>query len=170
MRDYALILIAGLQSTGVHMLILCEKPSVAGGPGCEGRICMKDYIYNKKRLIFYVGNYIFHSLFNEVIQAGFKESAPETKEPDEKTRKLIKAEILQKETVPKKEFSPDILLGFMENPYDDDGVKLIGLGTPAARAVIIKTLFDQDYLREKRKKLYATHKGLFLVSPINYSG
>jgi DNA topoisomerase-3 len=135
---------------------------------------MKDYIYNKKRLVFHAGDYVFHSRVNEVIQAGFRESVPEEKESDEsirdagqfdeKTCKLIKAEILQKETLPKKEFSLDTLLGFMENPRDEDGVKLIGLGTPATRAAIIKTLFDRDYLREEKKKLYAAHKGLFLVS------
>jgi DNA topoisomerase-3 len=139
-------------------------------------VCMKDYIYNKKRLIFHVGNYVFRSQINEVVQPGFKESVPEKKEPDEntqnvgrfdeKTCKLVKAEMLQKETMPKKEFSLDTLLGFMENPRDEEGVKLTGLGTPATRVAIIKTLFDRDYLREKKKKLYATHKGLFLVSQL----
>jgi DNA topoisomerase-3 len=139
-------------------------------------VCMKDYIYNKKGLIFHVGNYMFRSQVNEVIQRGFKKSVVEKKEPDEnvqdveqfdeKTCKLIKTEILQKETRPKKEFSFDTLLGFMENPRDEEGVKLAGLGTPATRAAIIKTLFDREYLREEKKKLYATEKGLFLINQL----
>ncbi|MDR1429300.1 MAG: topoisomerase C-terminal repeat-containing protein, partial [Spirochaetaceae bacterium] len=61
------------------------------------------------------------------------------------------------------EFSQDTLLAFMENPRNQNDVKLVGLGTPATRSGIIRNLFDRGYVREDKKKLYATDKGLFLL-------
>jgi DNA topoisomerase-3 len=40
------------------------------------------------------------------------------------------------------------------------------LGTPATRSGIIKNLFDRGYIREDKKKLYATDKGLFLLKQL----
>jgi DNA topoisomerase-3 len=54
----------------------------------------------------------------------------------------------------------------MENPRNKEDVKLTGLGTPATRSGIIKNLFDQGYVREEKKKLYATDKGLFLLKQL----
>jgi DNA topoisomerase-3 len=54
----------------------------------------------------------------------------------------------------------------MENPRSKEEVKLIGLGTPATRSGIIKNLFDRGYVREDKKKLYATDKGLFLLKQL----
>jgi DNA topoisomerase-3 len=142
-------------------------------------VCMPDYLYNKKRLVFHVGEYSFRSQVNEVLQYGFKETLKDTHDSDddvqevekfdEKTCKLLKLEILHKETRAKREFSIDTLLGFMENPYDDESENLTGLGTPATRAAIVKLLFDRDYIREERKKLYATRKGLFLLAQLQKS-
>jgi DNA topoisomerase-3 len=59
----------------------------------------------------------------------------------------------------------------MENPHNEQGekleAKLAGLGTPATRAAILKTLFDREYVTEKGKKLYASRKGLFLLSQLS---
>jgi DNA topoisomerase-3 len=139
-------------------------------------VCMNDHIYNKKRLIFYIGSYMLRTQINEILQNGFKETVnvqeghddhiQEVKKFDEKTCKIIKLDILQKETRPKKEFTIDTLLGFMENPHNEGGEKLAGLGTSATRAAVIKLLFDREYVREERKKLYASRKGLFLLEQL----
>jgi DNA topoisomerase-3 len=139
-------------------------------------VCMKDYIFNKKVLFFYVGKYIFRSQIYEIIQIGFKEVIKTDKEDaennqevekfNENTCKLIKLDILQKITSPKKEYSIDTLLGFMENPYNKQNEKLVGLGTSATRSIIIKTLFDREYIKVEKKKMYATYKGLFLLAQL----
>jgi DNA topoisomerase-3 len=51
----------------------------------------------------------------------------------------------------------------MENPRNREEVKLTGLETPAIRSGIIKNLFDRGYVREDKKKLYDTDKGLLLL-------
>jgi DNA topoisomerase-3 len=139
-------------------------------------VCMQDYIYNKKRLLFHIGGYVLRTEVNEVLQFGFKETVNEAEDKDEdiqevrkfdeKTGKVIKLDILQKETRPKKEFSIDTLLGFMENPHNTEDQKLAGLGTPATRAAVIKLLFDREYIREDRKKLYASRKRLFRLEQL----
>jgi DNA topoisomerase-3 len=137
-------------------------------------VCMPDYVYNKKRLEFHTGEYTFRSVINEVIQKGFKVAPQEEPEGDEqevaqfdeKSCAILKLEILNKKTSPQKEFSQDTLLAFMENPRNKEEVKLIGLGTPATRSTIIKNLFARGYVREDKKKLYATGKGLFLLKQL----
>jgi DNA topoisomerase-3 len=138
-------------------------------------VCMPDYVYNKKRLVFHIGEYVFRSAVNEVVQKGFKAVLNEEPEGDkgqevgqfnEKSCTILKTEILNKKTAPSKEFSQDTLLAFMENPRNKEEVKLIGLGTPATRSGIIKNLFDRGYVREEKKKLYATDKGLFLLKQL----
>jgi DNA topoisomerase-3 len=54
----------------------------------------------------------------------------------------------------------------MENPRNKEEAKLIGLGTPATRSGIIRNLFDRGYIREDKKKLYASDKGLFLLKQL----
>jgi DNA topoisomerase-3 len=137
---------------------------------------MPDYIYNKKILVFHTREYGFRSTINEIIQKGFKAALKEEPEGDkeeqeveafnEKSCVIQKLEILNKKTYPQKEFSQDTLLAFMENPRNKEDAKLIGLGTPATRSGIIKNLFDRGYVREEKKKLYATDKGLFLLKQL----
>jgi DNA topoisomerase-3 len=139
-------------------------------------VCMPDYIYNKKLLVFHAGEYGFRSTINEIIQKGFKAALKEEPEEgkeeqeveafNEKSCVIKKLEILNRKTSPQKEFSQDTLLAFMENPRNKEEVKLAGLGTPATRAGIIRNLFDRGYIREEKKKLYATGKGLFLLKQL----
>jgi DNA topoisomerase-3 len=126
--------------------------------------------------VFYIGNYSFRSTINEIIQKGFKATLKEEPEGDkedqeveafnEKSCAIQKLEILNKKTSPQMEFSQDTLLAFMENPRNKEEVKLTGLGTPATRSGIIRNLFDRRYVREEKKKLYATDKGLFLLKQL----
>jgi DNA topoisomerase-3 len=139
-------------------------------------VCMKDYVYNKKHLMFHIGDYVLRTQLNEVLRYGFKASLKEPEDKDgaiqevqqfdEKTAQVIKLDIVQKETGAKKEFTLDTLLGFMENPHNGEDEKLVGLGTPATRAAIIKLLFDREYVRGERKKLYASPKCLFLLGQL----
>jgi DNA topoisomerase-3 len=136
-------------------------------------VCMPDYVYNKKHLEFHIGDYMFRSVINEVVQKGFKAAMKEEPEGDkedqetglfdERSCAIQKTEILNKKTTPPKEFSQDTLLAFMENPRNKEDIKLTGLGTAATRSGIIKNLFDRGYIREDKKKLYAADKGLFLL-------
>jgi DNA topoisomerase-3 len=139
-------------------------------------VAMPDYTGNKKHLEFHIGDYRFRSVINEVIRQGFKAAPQEEPEGeregqetgpfDETSCAVQKLEILNKKTSPQKEFSRDTLLAFMENPRDREETKLAGLGTPATRAGIIRNLFDRGYVREDKRKLYATGKGLFLLTQL----
>jgi DNA topoisomerase-3 len=139
-------------------------------------VCMKDYVYNKKLVLFHIGDYIFQARTREVLQYGFKEVVLETDDNDGDSQEVVNFDaenckitglaIVNKHTKPKREFSIDALLGFMENPHNEKGDKLAGLGTPATRAAIIKLLFDRQYISDERRKLYATAKGLFLLEQI----
>jgi DNA topoisomerase-3 len=81
-------------------------------------LCMPDYIYNKKRLEFHIGEYTFRSVINEVVQIGFKAALDEEPKDDreqetglfdEKSCTIQKLEIRNKKTSPPKEFSQDTL-------------------------------------------------------------
>jgi DNA topoisomerase-3 len=138
-------------------------------------VCMPDYIYNEKRLAFHIGEHTFAASARETLRAGWKAAAGTPGDPeeeqemgafDERRCRIAKTEALSKQTTPPKEFSIDTLLSFMENPRDEEGARLAGLGTPATRAEIIKKLFSREYVLEKGKKLHASEKGLFLLEQL----
>lgn len=55
----------------------------------------------------------------------------------------------------------------MENPRsEDENKKLVGLGTPATRAEIIKSLITRKYISENKKNLIVSDKGIFLIRQI----
>lgn len=140
--------------------------------------CMPDYVYNERQLLIRAGEYQFRASIKEIIEEGWKKSL--TPEEDEKNNdeqrvkdfdgnncRIINAKILSKKTTPPKEYTIDTLLSFMENPKEDvGGRKLAGLGTPATRAEIINTLFERGYIIEENKKLFATKKGIFILSQL----
>jgi DNA topoisomerase-3 len=139
-------------------------------------VCMPDFIYNEKLLTFFCGDYVFTAAVRETLQQGWKAAGENLAEEndgvqevpafDEKRCRIVKTQALDKHTTPPKEFSIDSLLSFMENPRDEDGAKLAGLGTPATRAEIIKKLFSREYITDKGKKLYVSDKGLFLLKQL----
>ncbi|MDR2661839.1 MAG: DNA topoisomerase [Treponema sp.] len=142
--------------------------------------CMPDFLYTEKSLRFRIGPYSFTSTIREVLQKGWKEATQngkgdaggEAEVPGftEQGCFLTGLTVREKTTEPKKEYSIDTLLAFMEHPRGDpaggDGIKLAGLGTPATRAEIIKTLFSREYLTEEQKKLYAAKRGRFLLEEL----
>lgn len=82
---------------------------------------------------------------------------------------VVKSEILEKQTTPKKHFTNATILALMENPKAEDvekATKLVGLGTPATRAAIIETLKDRGYIEQKKQELWITPSGEFLIERI----
>lgn len=79
-----------------------------------------------------------------------------------------KAEILDKQTQPKKHFTEASILALMENPRNEDETtgRLVGLGTPATRAEILEKLLKRDYITQNKKNLLVTDKGIFLMQTI----
>ena len=144
-------------------------------------VCMPDYVYNEKSLRFHVGPYVFTSRVREVLQSGWKKKLPVLNEEiddgdfgvieldgfDETNCRITDLHVLEKKTQPKKEFAMDTLLSFMEHPRGEGETGLAGLGTPATRAEIIKKLFSSDYVREDKKKLFATERGRFLLQQLS---
>jgi DNA topoisomerase-3 len=144
--------------------------------------CMPDYVYNEKSFRFYVGPYVFVSKIREVIRMGYREAFYNDPLFDEKQNddeeldtpfneqncSIASLQILDKKTLPKKEFAIDTLLAFMEHPRGnvEGGPMLAGLGTPATRAEIIKILFAREYLAEEKKKLFCTGRGRFLLGEL----
>jgi len=146
--------------------------------------CMPDCIYDETKLSIHNGDYNYIATLKKIIEPGWKAAeedsrklAPiganldseskddELKVFDEKTAILKTTEIAKKFTTPKKEFTETSLLAFMENPTmenNEDG-KLVGLGTPATRAEILKALIKHEYVIIENKKYYATYKGHFLL-------
>ena len=145
-------------------------------------VCMPDFIFNEKSLRFHVGEYVFTSRIREVLQYGWKkahqnnlvqkddeeeDNVMELKHFDETNCSISALQIQQKKTQAKKEFAIDTLLAFMEHPREEGESKLAGLGTPATRAEIIKKLFAAEYVKEEKKKLYATDRGRFLLAELS---
>jgi DNA topoisomerase-3 len=139
-------------------------------------VCMPDMIWNEKQLLIKNGEYIYKTIIREIINEGWtrvqgKEMDSEAQQVprfDEKNCRISSAEILDKQTSPPKEFRLDTLLAFMENPINGEerSSRLAGLGTPATRAEIIKTLFGRNYIVESKKNLRVTPKGLFLLKQL----
>jgi len=144
-------------------------------------VCMPDYVCNEKALQFHVSKYLFSSKIRETVRKGWKEAAQEPKSEsdesdeeevphfDESACALQGFKLLDRFTKPNREFAIDTLLAFMEHPRGsgDENAKLAGLGTPATRAETIRKLFAAQYLREEKRCLYATDRGLFLLKALS---
>lgn len=96
----------------------------------------------------------------EVIQ-----DLPELNEGDE--IKIKEVAVLEKKTKPPGLYTEAGLLSAMEtagkeieNEEERKALQNIGIGTPATRAAIIKTLFTRSYIQKEKKSLIPTEKGL----------
>jgi DNA topoisomerase-3 len=143
--------------------------------------CMPDYVYDEKKMKFTCGGYVFQAVIREVLEEGWKrtvrgaaaaaaEEIPEVRGFDEKGCRIAETERENKKTTAPKDYSIDTLLAFMENPKGEGGEKLSGLGTPATRGEIIKTLKERGYVEEDGKKLIATEKGRYLLGELGKDG
>ena len=137
----------------------------------------KEHIFNNIKIEAVYKDYLFIAKGKAVIQQGWKTSTDED-ENEEITNlpivargdelKLLAAEIITKETQPKKHFTNATLLALMENPKSEDSSdkKLAGIGTPATRAAIIQTLIDREYIVQQKQNLLITEKGNFLIDTV----
>jgi DNA topoisomerase-3 len=72
----------------------------------------------------------------------------------------------EKCTEPRKHFTYASLLQLMENPRNEEGGRLTGLGTPATRGSILQVLIDRQYAALQGKSVLITDKGKFLVETL----
>ncbi|MDR2095364.1 MAG: DNA topoisomerase [Treponema sp.] len=138
-------------------------------------VCMPDFIYTEKSLRFHLGTAVFTATIRENTRRGWKEAVQADRDEDEGPDVppfneegciLTALTIRDKTTEPKKPYSLDTLLAFMEHPREEGEGKLAGLGTPATRADSIKTLFTREYVVETKKKLSVSPRGLFLLEQL----
>lgn len=133
---------------------------------------------------------LFYATGKEVIEIGWKAIDQKAKavlkkksdddEPEEQEQTLpelqqgmkftnVTAEKAEHWTSPPRSYTEDTLLSAMEHAgqdnYDDETEKK-GLGTPATRAGIIEALEKHGYIQRKGKKIFATEKGVTLISVV----
>lgn len=112
-----------------------------------------------------------------VLDAGWKKNGDNDDENQEQTLpslqegdkiSITKAEVLDKQTQPKKHFTEASILALMENPRNEEETsgKLVGLGTPATRAEILEKLLKREYIVLDKKNLLIGDKGIFLMKTI----
>lgn len=82
-------------------------------------------------------------------------------------------ELLEKWTQPPKPYTEGTLVRAMETAgkfVDDeelrDAMKEQGIGRPATRAEIIKTLYKRNYIQKVKKNITATQTGIELIATI----
>ena len=139
----------------------------------------RPYICEQTTLLFEIDDFNFVAKGKTVLQKGFKELASnEANLQDDEEENIFNAdnlsnlvckntECIKKLTKPKQPYRFDSLLSFMENPKaEDENKRLVGLGTPATRAEIIKTLITRKYIAENKKQLVILEKGEFLINQI----
>lgn len=148
----------------------------------------EDHIYESTRITTAVSDIDFHSSGTTIVRNGWKEiyefktESLDEEEDKQKLPKLNKGEsveceqfqIKQNKTKPKKRMTEADLLNFMQKPHlylneeesqneHVSNLKEKGIGTPATRANIIKTLVDKQYMERQGKTLVPTEKGMFLI-------
>ncbi len=136
-------------------------------------------------------NKLFWATGKEVVEGGWKAIEQNAKavlkkksdddEPEEEQEQTlpvlqqgmkftnVAAERAEHWTSPPRSYTEDTLLSAMEHAgqdnYDDETEKK-GLGTPATRAGIIEALEKHGYIQRKGKKIFATEKGVTLISVV----
>jgi len=144
-------------------------------------ILKPPYIYNSVKITADVFSdnkrFKFMGTGIEILQAGWKTSHnadEDEEEPAEnyagiekdRTYPVSSIEIEEKKTEPKKHYTFASLLQLMENPRNEDGKRLTGLGTPATRGAILQKLVDRKYVSQKGKNILITDDGKFLIENI----
>jgi DNA topoisomerase-3 len=139
-------------------------------------ILKPPYIYNSVSINVDISGRQFMGSGVEVLQSGWKTShnADEDGEEPENYTGLEKnkeytvssVKIEEKKTEPKQHYTFASLLQLMENPRNDEGRRLAGLGTPATRGAILQKLVDRKYVSLKGKNILIADDGKFLVENI----
>ena len=134
------------------------------------------YIYNAVKIEMEIGKYLFSGSGVEVLQSGWKKPDKDKEGVDEeqslaglqecKNYPVLNISLDEKFTEPKKHYTYATLLQLMENPKNEEGKKLIGLGTPATRGSILKNITDRKYIEFQGKSILITEKGKMLIEII----
>jgi len=135
------------------------------------------YIYNSITIDVNISDNLFQGTGIEIIQTGWKttgEIDDDEEEPAQdysglevnKEYSINSIEIEEKKTQPKKHFTFASLLQLMENPRNEEGKRLTGLGTPATRGAILQKLVDRKYISLNKKNVLITDDGKFLIENI----
>ena len=144
-------------------------------------ILKPPYVYNSIKIAADVFSdnkrFKFKGTGIEVLQTGWKtahNADEDEEEPMEnytgiekdKTYPVSSVEIGEKKTEPKKHYTFASLLQLMENPRNENGKRLTGLGTPATRGAILQKLVDRKYVSQKGKNILIADDGKFLIENI----
>jgi len=136
------------------------------------------HIYNSVLIDVDISGHLFIGKGIELLQSGWKnfdDWDDEDKNPPKDYSGLEKnidyplSEIIAEEnkTQPKKHFTFASLLQLMENPRNEEGKRLTGLGTPATRGTILQKLVERKYITLKGKTILISEDGKFLIDNIN---
>lgn len=132
---------------------------------------LKDQYKEEKRKIYLSnGGFTYIASDKKIIQQGWKE----TNEKEEIYQEVTTGECLavlgvsikKGKTKPKKHYTYESILQFMENPKNSNEEKLFGIGTTATRHEMMKKLIGRKYITEKGRHLLITDSGEKLVNTI----
>jgi len=139
-------------------------------------IIKPPYIYNSVSINVDISSHLFQGTGIDVIQKGWKTSADIDDDEESaqdfsglEENKVYNVNLIEneeKKTLAKKHFTFASLLQLMENPRNEEGKRLIGLGTPATRGAILQKLVDRKYINLKGKTVQITDDGKFLIENI----
>jgi DNA topoisomerase-3 len=141
---------------------------------------MSDYVYNSVKIEVDIKGFAFHGSGSELLQLGWRKNIKDSDGDsdddagadqslagvEEKEYPVNSVSLDEKFTKPKKLFNYASILQLMENPRNEDGAHLAGLGTPATRGNILKELFDKNYLSLEKKNILSTDDGKFLIDAL----
>ncbi|MCQ2584462.1 MAG: DNA topoisomerase [Treponema sp.] len=163
---------ATVEEEQIFFLIL-ERFMLAFAPACK---------VEKTEIKLEIQGNNFEVKGQKVLEKGWKKfrRIEKESEPEEKTETeqelldfdinnlhLNKVEALEKYTKPKKLFNEASILSFMENPKNEDGKKIAGLGTPATRHIFIPKLIKNNFIQMEGKNLLITSNGERLLEMLN---
>ena len=125
---------------------------------------MDDFRYEETVLRIRVGKYLFRAKGKRVIKLGWRELWGDVKETflprllRGQVLRLVEVKSERKLTQPPPRYTEGSLVGKM---------KSLGLGTPATRSEIIRSLFERGYIKRAKGRLTATEKGELLVRELS---
>lgn len=133
---------------------------------------MKPYEYENEKAYFTNNKVTFVSEGKKISEKGWKDAEILLKKENVseiffvsgKTYKVKGFEIVEKLTEGPRRFTQSTLIKFMNNPFSDR--KDLTIGTQSTQSSIIRTLFSRGYIREEKKNIYITEKGVKLVEQI----
>ncbi|MDR2864332.1 MAG: topoisomerase C-terminal repeat-containing protein [Spirochaetaceae bacterium] len=132
-----------------------------------------DHIYFSIKIGVDIAGFTFAGSGIEVLQQGWKKGKLDDEKNEDYSGILenqcypVKSiTVNEKLTEPKKRYTYETILQLLENPRNDEGKHLVGLGTPATRGNILQKLFERKYTVLQGKSIMITDYGKFLIDVI----